>query len=193
MPGVGGIAGAAEAGVPDAGGASVDALNVADAGGASVDALNVAEAGGAMDVPTVPANPLCPGGVLTTPSATPLPDGVQVLADTTGARNMIVAGAYAYWTTETAIRRVPIGGGPTSTVLDRATARNHLGWLAVDGPTLYFSETGIYDAFGLAKMAADGSGAPTTIATGNNIWNVVLDDTHVYFLAGGRQLLRAPR
>jgi hypothetical protein len=139
----------------------------------------------------VAANPLCPNTGPIVPGATPLPDGVEIVAAASGVRDLIVADGYVYWTTVSSIQRVPVGGGSVTTLLDRsAQSRATIGWLQVDGATLYFTEVGPDQ---VAKMPADGSAAPTTIATGNSPWQLIVTGGMVYYYdAGVGELDRVP-
>jgi hypothetical protein len=76
-------------------------------------------------------------------------------------------------------------------LLDRTGQdRTHIGWLRVDGDALYFTEVGPDQ---VAKMPADGSAAPTTIATGNSPWQLVVSGGYVYYYdAGPGEIDRVP-
>jgi hypothetical protein len=121
----------------------------------------------------------------------PLPDGVEIVAAASDVRDLIVADGYVYWTTKSTIQRAPVGGGSVTTLLDRsAQSRAIIGWLQVDGPTLYFTEVGPDQ---VAKMPADGSAAPTTIATGNSPWQLIVSGGMIYYYdAGVAELDRVP-
>ena len=113
----------------------------------------------------------------------PLPDGVEIVAAATAVRDLIVADGYVYWTTTSTIQRVPIGGGSVTTLLDRTAQKEAtVGWLQVDGTTLYFTEVGPNK---VAKMPADGSAAPTTIAAASSPWQLVVAGGMVYYYDGG--------
>lgn len=151
---------------------------------------------GGVDGPIVPTNPLCPRSGPIVQGATALPDGVEIVAtavtdSSVSVRDMIVAGGYVYWTTTSTIMRAPVGGGASTTLLDRSSNdRATIGWLQVSGDTLYFTEVGPDQ---VAKMPADGSSAPTTIATGNSPWQLVVANGIIYYYdAGYSEIDRVP-
>ncbi|HEY3252637.1 MAG TPA: hypothetical protein VGJ91_01770 [Polyangiaceae bacterium] len=177
--GAGSVGSSGSAGIPDT---SDDGGN-GELGGRPGLAGSSGLAGSAGGV-TVPVNPLCPKTGPIVAGTDPLPDGVEIVAAASAVRDLIVANGYVYWTTEKTILRAPVGGGSVTTLLDRstATARSIIGWLQVDGDTLYFTEVGPDQ---VAKMPADGSAGPTTIATGNSPWQLVLSGGMIYYYEAG--------
>lgn len=111
--------------------------------------------------------------------------GFEVLA--TGqpdARWLAVDGASVYWTTATAVRRVPIAGGEPETLVDGLQdARG----LAVDGENVYVVDRPASSAQEgrVLRVPKDGGDA-TLVGESQGIDNgVALDETSVYWLADG--------
>ena len=72
------------------------------------------------------------------------------------------------------IRRMPAGGGSSTTLANATGLRSHLG-LAVDATHLYFDDDG-----GLKRVPIAG-GSVQTLVTGYNSWAIALDDAYVYW------------
>jgi len=190
---VSGVSGCSSGGGTSGTGGSGGATGKGGAGGGNLTGTGGAgmSTDGGVDRYIPPVNPLCPSNGPIVQGSTPLPDGVEIVATVgdsnsgiVNLRDMIVAGGYVYWTTETTIMRVPVTGGTPAKLLDRSSVNNvSIGWLQVDSNsnTLYFTEVGPDQ---VAKMPADGSGAPTTIAKRNSPWQLVLANGVVYFYDG---------
>ena len=165
------------------GGASADGAAGAGVAGAPADGgAGAGPAGsGAAGAAAPPANRLCPGNGPVTAGTTPLPDGVEIVANVQSVRQMIVGGGFVYWTTEKTINRVPVTGGTPMKLLDHSDKNTFLGWLVLDGPTLYFTEVG----GGVEKMPADGSAAPTVVTPANSPWQIALADGYLYYFDAG--------
>src|SRR5262245_25241643 len=151
-----------------------------------------------FDVPVDPGTPLCPttGPILPGSSSSPLPDGVEVVAPLTQPRALVLNDTTAYWTDKTSIHRIDLATGADTVILDRSNvggfSTNSMQGLALDGDTIYFGEAGINQAYGVAKMPVTG-GTPTTIVTGNSMWQVTVSGGFVYYYdAGQLQIGRAP-
>jgi len=153
---------------------------------------------GGFDVFIDPGTPLCPTSGPITPgtSAAPLPDGVEVVAPLNLPRALVLNDTTAFWIDKTNIHRVDLATGADTVILDRSNvgtfSTNSMQGLALDGDTVYFGEAGINQAYGVAKMPAAG-GTPTTIVTGNSLWQVTVSNGFIYYYdAGQLQIGRAP-
>ena len=153
----------------------------------------------ASTTPDSPASPLfslCPSSGLITESAGPLPNGVHVVS---GATNELAYYAFAgdtamYWATQDgAIHRVSLSDGSDKLLLDRTSLRNNMQGLAVDDEGLYFLESGSNNPLGVAKMALDGSGSPTSLATARSLWDIGVGGGYVYYFDYNQQaIMRVP-
>jgi hypothetical protein len=133
----------------------------------------------------LPTPTLCPPrNSIITEAAGPLPNGVRVVSGPTKDMSYYAFDGdnYFYWATQDgAIHRVNLSDGTDKLLLDRTSQRNHLQGIAVDQEALYFLEGGLYKPLGVAKMARDGSGSPTTLAAADSLWNIGVGNGYVYY------------
>lgn len=145
------------------------------------------------DAPVVSEDPLCPRNGPIVAGPTPLPDGVEIVSSATDVEFLAVTDSHAYWANETKIFRSPLTGGAETVIVDRTASRNHIEGIAVAGEFVYWSDSGINNALGVARAPVDGSGAPTSVIAGNSYQHVVVADDYVYSNdLGSREIVRAP-
>ena len=150
----------------------------------------------APDGPASTLFSLCPSSGLISESAGPLPNGVHVVS---GATKGLVYYAFAgdtamYWATQDgAIHRVSLSDGSDQLLLDRTSLRNTLQGLAVDDDGLYFLESGSSNPLGVAKLALDGSGTPTSLAAVRSLWDIGVSGGYVFYFDYNQQaIMRVP-
>jgi hypothetical protein len=168
----------------DASDVATAGADVAGSGDARKDAASVQpDAPRTADV--LPTPTLCPArNSIITEAAGPLPNGVRVVSGPTKSMGYYAFDGdnFFYWATQDgAIHRVNLSDGTDKLILDRTSQNNHLQGIAVDQDALYFLEGGLYKPLGVAKMAPDGSGSPTTLAAADSLWDIGVGNGYVYY------------
>jgi len=150
----------------------------------------------ATDGPASTLFSLCPSSGLISESTGPLPNGVHVVS---GATKGLVYSAFAgdtamYWATQNgAVHRTSLSDGSDKLLLDRTSLQNNMQGLAVDDNGLYFLEGGINNPLGVAKMALDGSGTPTSLVAIRSLWNIGVSGGYVFYFDYNQQaIMRVP-
>jgi hypothetical protein len=127
------------------------------------------------------------GGLFSIPTS----GGNPIQLPNAGPANYIaVGGAFAYWADGSAVRRAPVDGSATPTVLATVGNREEIFGLAVDSTSVYFA-VGSLDSPGAIKTVPITGGTPTVIATSTWPLQVAVDGAYVYW-TNAAQVTRGP-
>jgi hypothetical protein len=113
------------------------------------------------------------------------------------AENLISDGTYLYLDDGVSVKRLPLGGGPMTTL---ASGRPGIRQLLIDPASIYWTEMGTCEDGGtlcvprgnVVQMPIDG-GTPVTLATDTSpAWGLAKDATRVYWSDEGTNIMSAP-
>jgi hypothetical protein len=100
--------------------------------------------------------------------------------------SIAVDGTSVYWATSAAVMKVPLGGGPITTLASGAVGVSRM---AVDAVSAYWT----YDSGDIMKVPIGGGAVTTLASTQCNLGYIAVDSTSVYYTEPGSVLKLTPK